>query len=130
FLSLVYIAAETTVGIDTDRELETSDGGVLRNPLPTLQALCTIAHRSMVQPRRNLRVNSGRIIPGVQVGDMIASHNAQTCDTIVQEIVITTPVMESDSPPPMQMMLNASTHSVDVVSLMGRVPTPQAETWR
>jgi hypothetical protein len=125
-LQLVEIAAATVVGIDSDGDLLQSNGGTLRNPMPTLQALATIAAKTLVDPRRHISIRTGRFVYGVGLGSIIKTYNDNAANCLVREVRISTPIVESENPPPTTMTIEASTNQVDLVSLVGRVPEPEA----
>lgn len=126
-LEHVKIAAATVIGLDSDEETVTSDGGVLRDPLPILEALCRLAAESLVNPRKSLSIRTGRTLGDLFPGEMIATYNGQMANVIISEIRMTTPEVagpQSDNPPAAMMSVEASTNMIDIVSLVGRVPEP------
>lgn len=127
-LQHVHIAAETVVGVDHTGDRIYSQGGVLRDPLPYLRSLCLIAAQNLIEPRKSLSIRSGRVFGSVRLGDLIETYDGTTANVLVNEIRLTTPIAESDSPPPAMMTITASTNFVDIVALIGRVPEPESKT--
>lgn len=124
-LQHVQIAKDTIVGIDFDNDTVKSAGGTLRNTLPLLEALCTIAAKFLIEPRRMVQVTTGRMLNDVAPGNVIKTHNGETVDAVIREVRISTPVVEGDAAPPAIMSISATTHRSDIASLVGRVPGGQ-----
>ena len=124
-LQHVYIAAGTVLGVNADSELLTSPGGVLRDPSAIIQALCTIAAKNLSSPRRQLHIQTGRMVTGAKVGRMITTHNGTTAETVIREIIISSPIVEDDSPPPVTTTILAANSQANIASLVGRVPEPE-----
>lgn len=121
-LQHIHIAKGTIVAVDHLGQIKESNGGVLRDPLPVIQSLAMIAAKGLIEPRKSLSIRTGRVVGGVRIGDLIASYNSQSVNTIISEIRIGTPTAEGDSPPPLVMTVTAATNVVDIVALIGRVP--------
>jgi hypothetical protein len=126
-LQHIHIAAATAIGVDRDGDLIYSDGGVLRDPMPKIRALCLIAAQNLVEPRRHLQIRTSRMVPAVQPGHIVQTYNGETAGTVVSELRISSPVVEDDSPPPVMMSIVATNIAADLVSLVGRVPQPEPQ---
>ena len=124
-LQHVHIATDTVVGLDRNGNTLQSDGGVLRDTQPLIEAMCRIAAESLVNPRKSVSIRTGRMVTGIRVGQLIKSVDGNNVNSIVREIRIASPVVESDSPPPTIMSISASNNEIDLVALVGRVPEPE-----
>lgn len=124
-LELVRIAKRTAVGRNDDGSLKFSDGGILRNPMPQIEALARLAAANHIDARRNLQISSGHVLGNLQPGNMIGTYNTQTAGTVINAIRILSSTSEGDSPPPLTMTIQATTNPLDIVSLVGRVPVPK-----
>lgn len=129
-LQHVNIAAGTVVSLDKDGDVITSDGGTLRDPLPILQALATLASQSLVEDRKTVSIRTGRMLGQVKPGQLLTTVNGETVNIVVQETRIFAYVSEDDSPPPLTLSIRGATNRIDIVSLVGRVPQPQIESSR
>ena len=125
-LQLVHIAAATVVGLDDTRQQETSDGGVLRDPMEMLSALARLAGENLTRPRKHFWMTTGRLVRAIP-GQMITTANGDTVNAIVTEVRLSTPIVESDSPPPARVQVIAQTNAVDLIAMMGRKPDLEDE---
>lgn len=126
-LQHVHIAADTVLGVDAEGALIVSPGGVLRDPLPTIRALCIIAAKSLGEPRRHFHARTARVLPEIKVGRIIKTHNGTVADTVIREVIISSPIVEDDSPPPIITTILATNSQADIASLVGRVPEPEPQ---
>lgn len=125
-LEHVTIAAATVVGIDHKAELDESEGGTLRDPFDMLTGLANLAAERYLKPRKTAKIKSGRVI-NVEPGGLIKSINGDEVNAVISEVRISTPVSESESPPPYTIVIHAVDNDMDLASLIGRVPEPEID---
>ncbi|MCM2373918.1 hypothetical protein [Aporhodopirellula aestuarii] len=125
-LQLVHIAANTRLGLDDNDIPTSSNGGILRDPMQMLTALARLAGESMTVPRVHFWMSTGRLVRVIP-GQMITTANGSTVNAIVTEVRLSTPIVESDSPPPVRVQVIAQTNPVDLIAMMGRKPDLEEE---
>ncbi|QEF98145.1 hypothetical protein Mal15_21930 [Stieleria maiorica] len=124
-LQHIEISPGCVVGHDRFGVLETSDGGTLRDPFEMLTALATLAGERFLSARKVAKIRTGRQL-NIQTGAMIGSINGTTVNAVINEVRVSTPVVESESPPSYSMHITAVDNDLDVVALVARVPVPEA----
>lgn len=128
-LASVYIAKDAIVGFTNNTpNTVTSTGGLLRDPTPILQSLCTMLARQHGQPRQRVTIDTARRLPQLQLGSMLTQVETASgaVDATITEIRIDAPMSEGDQPPkaPRQTFI-ASPYRADVLSLL-RTPVGDA----
>lgn len=111
-LELVHIAKDTIVDLGSDGTPITSDGGVLRDPLPTLKALCDLASRSLLSPSDRISMTSGRILAGVQVGGLVIDLDGIPTEAMIAEVRI------DPSATSTTMTVTAAASRIDIAALL------------
>lgn len=117
-LQLVWIQPETVVEVDELGAQKKSDGGVLRDPFPLLQALATLAATRQTAPRWSVDMNTRRRL-AIGPGSILQAVDGETVDAVVTETSITAEVTDQPDQMEITQRIKATTPGVDVLKLMG-----------
>ncbi|MCC9603496.1 hypothetical protein LOC67_23350 [Stieleria sp. JC731] len=120
-LQHVRLAKGCVVGLNLDGTFKTSEGGILRDPRPQLQALCILAAQTFLNTRTSVRIQTQRRISGIFPGSIIRQANGENTNSIVREVRIEAPTGDANAVPPVIQTIRATTNDVDIVDLLGRV---------
>lgn len=116
-LQLVYIQPDTVVGVDPGGSLIKSDGGLLRDPFPLLEALATLAATRQLIPKTTVSLETGRRLP-VMPGSILSYLDGVAIGTVINEISISAETAERSRGLKITQTIKASTPGIDILSLM------------
>lgn len=120
-LQLVYIAAATVIDIDADGDPLTSDGGLLRDPMPTLEAIAKIVAKHVLAPRRRLQITTPRRFSEIYPGDLIATVDTygEAIAAPVSQITLRLPLNDNHKTTPAETTITAASFQANVAELFG-----------
>ncbi|EMI20531.1 hypothetical protein RMSM_02563 [Rhodopirellula maiorica SM1] len=119
-LQMIYIPPGTVVEIDEFGDRKTSDGGILRNPLPRLQALASLLAAYAHSPRHRVTVETERRISLLPIGANLRWVDVAGVDVAapVIEIRIDSPITTRPSDARSTQTITAASHRFDVMRLI------------
>lgn len=117
-LQHVYLADGTIVGLLPGGVPRTSDGGVLRDPGPKIEAICRTVAASLTVAKKRVSMRTQRRLP-IAAGSMIAAIDGAAVGAMVLEVRVDAPSSERDARPDgATVTVTAATHRADVLRLM------------
>ncbi|GAA5510044.1 hypothetical protein Rcae01_05550 [Novipirellula caenicola] len=119
-LQMIYIPPGTVVEIDEFGDRKTSNGGILRNPLPRLQALASLLAAHAHSPRHRVTIESERRIGLLPIGANVRYVDVAGVDVAapVIEIRIDSPIATRTSDARSTQTITAASHRFDVMRLI------------
>ncbi|MEM8910817.1 MAG: hypothetical protein AAGC97_03540 [Planctomycetota bacterium] len=117
-LEFVYIVPDTVVSIDQLGDAQTSDGGILRDPMPRLRALAELLAVHVNVPRHRIVLTTSRLLSGLNIGQMVRNVDTAGIDAKapITEIRVDLPETRPGDVPRVQMTVTAAAYRNDVLS--------------
>lgn len=122
-LQMVYLSPQTTVDIDPLGTAILAPGGLLRDPMPTLNALAEIVADHVLAPRRRVELITPRRLGGITPGDLLATVDTYTqpINAPIHQIRITFPITKptETAQKRIETTITAASYTANITDLIG-----------